>query len=192
MFEAFQQDARRWIVPSRINDDAQLNFFIIMKLLFRYLPLRAMLWFRFGNWCGRKRIPFLPSFCQRWIYQHYGLEVVIGADIGPGLYIAHPIGVVIAPHRIGKNCSIIAAVTIGMRNEQKFPTIGDGVFIGAGARVLGGISIGDGAVIGANAVVMNDIPAGATAVGIPARVSRINGVRVNLPQREAENHTPAL
>jgi serine O-acetyltransferase len=79
-----------------------------------------------------------------------------------------------------------------MRNEQEFPTIGDGVFIGAGARVLGGISIGDGAVIGANAVVTNDIPAGATAVGIPARVSRINGVRVNLPQREAENHTPSV
>ena len=76
----------------------------------------------------------------------------------------------IAVERIGRNCSIIAAVTLGLRNDHTFPSIGDDVFIGAGARVLGGIRIGDGARIGANAVVINDVPAGATAVGVPARV----------------------
>lgn len=192
MFEVFQQDARRWIVPGRINDDAQLTFSMIIKLLYRHLPLRAMAWFRFGSWCQKKRIPFFPGFSQRWIYQHYGLEIMVGADIGPGLYVAHPIGVVIAPQRMGKNCSVIAAVTIGMRNEWIFPQIGDGVFIGAGARVLGGISIGDGAVIGANAVVLSDIPADATAVGIPARILRVKGVRVDAAAQEVEQHTPLL
>ncbi|RMD75375.1 MAG: serine acetyltransferase, partial [Chloroflexi bacterium] len=64
---------------------------------------------------------------------------------------------------------------IGMRNEWAFPIIGDEVFIGAGARVLGGITVGDRARIGANAVVTRDVPSGATVVGIPARVVKIDG-----------------
>jgi serine O-acetyltransferase len=176
MFELFKQDARRWIVPSQINNDAPVSLGLILKLLFRYMPLRAMAWFRFGCWCKQRNLPFLPGFAQRQIYSRYGLEILVGADIGGGLYIAHPIGTVVSPKRMGQNCSIIAAVTIGMRNTWDFPSIGNEVFIGAGARVLGDINIGDGAVIGANAVVINDIPAGATAVGIPARVTKVKGV----------------
>ncbi len=173
MFELFKQDARRWIEPGQINAQAPLPILTILKLLYNCMSLRAMAWFRFGSWCKQNHIPFFSGFSQRWIYQHYGLEIVVGADIGGGLYIAHPIGTVIAPKRMGRNCSVIAAVTIGMRNKWAFPVIGDEVFIGAGARVLGEICIGDKAVIGANAVVINDIPAGATAVGIPARITRI-------------------
>ena len=170
MFELFKQDARRWIVPGQINAEAKLSLGTLLKLCYRYLPLRAMLWFRLGSWCKARGIPFFPGFIQRRLYRRYGLEIVISAEIGGGLYIAHSVGTVIAPRKIGRNCSIIASVTIGMRNEWQFPEIGDNVFIGAGARVLGAIKIGDGAVIGANAVVINDVPAGATAVGIPARI----------------------
>ena len=144
------------------------------------MPLRAMAWFRFGSWCKCKGIPFFPGFTQRQIYARYGLEIVIGSEIGGGLYIAHPIGTVIAAKRMGENCSVIAAVTIGMRNEWAFPNIGDNVFIGAGARVLGGITIGDHAIIGANAVVISDIPAGTTAVGIPAKPKRTNAMPMEL------------
>lgn len=178
MFELFKQDARRWIVPGQVSAEAPLSLSVILKLLFRYMPLRAMAWFRLGCWCKQHRIPFFTGFIQRLIYRRHGLEIVVGADIGGGLYIAHPIGTVIAPRRMGRNCSIIAAVTIGMRNEWEFPSIGDNVFIGAGARILGGISVGDGAQIGANAVVIRDIPPGVTAVGIPARVLQANGGRV--------------
>jgi serine O-acetyltransferase len=174
MLELFLQDARRWVIPSKVSE-APLSLAQIVGLLWRYMPLRAMLWFRFGSWCKQRRIPFFPGFVQRLIYRRYGLEIVIGSPIGGGLYIAHPIGTVIAPQRIGRNCSIIAGVTIGMRNEWVFPIIGDNVFIGAGARVLGGITIGDGVQIGANAVVTRDLPPGATAVGIPARITRIHG-----------------
>lgn len=131
-----------------------------------------MLCYRIGAWCSRRNIPFFPGFFQRLIYFLYGLEIAVSQDIGGGLYIAHPIGTVISVEKMGSNCTIIASVTIGMRNEWAFPTIGDGVFIGAGARVLGGIHVGDNAVIGANAVVIKDVPDGATVVGIPARVVR--------------------
>jgi serine O-acetyltransferase len=180
MFELFIQDARRWVVQGQINHSANITLRTLLVLLYRYMPLRAMAWFRFVCWCKHKSIPFFPGFTQRLIYRRYGLEIVVGADIAGGLYIAHPIGTVIAVKRMGQNCSVIAAVTIGMRNEWEFPDIGDAVFIGAGARVLGGITIGNNAVIGANAVVITDIPAGTTAVGIPAKVIRTktNGVHI--------------
>ncbi len=139
-----------------------------LKLLYRHRALRAMLWFRFGTWCKHKHIPGLTGAVQRHIMRHYGLEILVGADIGGGLYIAHPVGCVIAPASMGRNCSVIASTTIGMRNTWEFPVIGDNVFIGAGARVLGGIRVGDNASIGANAVVIRDVPPGATAIGVPA------------------------
>lgn len=88
------------------------------------------------------------------------------------MYIPHPVGSVISASRIGRNCSLIAAVTIGLRNSADFPTLGDEVYVGAGARILGGVSVGDRARIGANAVVVKDVPAGVTAVGIPAQYSQ--------------------
>ncbi|MGH7621349.1 MAG: serine O-acetyltransferase [Gemmatimonadaceae bacterium] len=170
MFDLFREDAQRWLTPGGIGDPAAITLTRTMRLLYRHVPLRAMLWFRLGHWCQEQGLPGLPSLVQRHLYHRYGLDIVIGSDIGGGLYIAHPIGTVIAVERIGRNCSIIAAVTLGLRNGRTFPNIGDDVFIGAGARILGGIRVGDGARIGANAVVIDDVPAGATAVGVPARV----------------------
>lgn len=166
----FKQDVQRWIVPEKVSDPSLVTWTTTLKLLFRHMPLRAMLWFRFGSWCNQKRIPMMTGLIMRWIYRGFGLEIAPGAEVGGGLYIAHPVGTVIHSRRIGQNCSIVAAVTIGLRNEHEFPTLGDNVFIGAGARVLGGIFIGDGAKIGANAVVIEDVPPGATAVGIPAKI----------------------
>jgi serine O-acetyltransferase len=179
MFDLFKQDVQRWIVPQKVSDPELVTLSTTLKLLLHHMPLRAMFWFRVGSWCSKKNIPFLRGFIQRLIYSFYGLEISPGADIGGGLYIAHPIGTVISVKRMGSNCSIIAAVTIGMRNEWAFPDIGDNVFIGAGARVLGNIRVGDNAVIGANAVVIKNVPDNATVVGIPGKVVRINGKPVN-------------
>ena len=168
-------DFKRWVVPGKIAADADLTPGAILRLFWQHLPVQAVAWFRLAGWFKRRRLPFFPGLIQRWIAMLYGLEIPSGAEIGGGLYIAHPYGTVIMPKRIGKNCSIIASVTIGMRNEYAFPEIGDNVFIGAGARVLGGIRIGSDVNIGANSVVISDIPDGATVVGAPGRVIKIYG-----------------
>lgn len=172
MFELFLRDAQRWVTPGEIADRSVMTLPRVLKLLFRHMPLRAMLWFRIGSWCKERGIPGIPGLTQRHLYSAHGLEIWIGAEIGGGLYIAHPIGTVIAVDRMGDNCSVIASATLGLRNDRSFPDIGNNVFIGAGARVLGGVRVGDGAIVGANAVVVDDVPAGATVVGIPARVLR--------------------
>lgn len=171
--ELFKQDVQRWIVPQQISDPALVTPSRTLKLLLYHPGLRATAWLRFASWCRAKGIP-LASVVQRWIFFRFGLEIAPGDHIGGGLYIAHPSGSVIFAERIGRNCTIIASVTLGMRNEYAFPMIGDSVFIGAGARVLGGIHVGDDAVVGANAVVIKNVPAGATVVGVPARIIRMN------------------
>ena len=167
MLEQFKQDVLRWVNPSEVADPSVLTFWLTLRLLHRHVSLRAMAWYRLACWAQAQRIPFVYGTLLRWIFFRFGLE--IGGDIDGGLYIAHPAGTVISAAKIGRNCSVIAAVTIGMRNEHAFPTIGDNVFIGAGARVLGGIHIGDNAKVGANAVVLHDVAPDTTVVGVPAR-----------------------
>jgi serine O-acetyltransferase len=86
--------------------------------------------------------------------------------------LPHPGAVVIQANRIGRDVTVQGSITIGMRDSTGFPTIGNDVFIGCGARILGSITVGDGARIGANAVVLVDVPPGCTAVGVPARIIR--------------------
>ena len=124
---------------------------------------------------GRGYRIFLPFL----VLQHRFWSSVCGADIplnttlGGGLIMTHPNGIVIHPEaRIGANCLIFQQVTIGMGQVPGVPAIGGHVDIGAGAKILGGIQIGDHAKIGANSVVLQNVPAGATAVGIPARIIR--------------------
>jgi serine O-acetyltransferase len=169
MFERFRQDVQRWIVPEQIADPKEVTLLRTLKLLVQTMPLRVMLWYRFGAWLYRKRAPFFPGIIQRLISRRFGLDISVQNEIGGGLYIPHPISTVISVKRMGSNCTIISNVTIDRYLDRAFPEIGDRVFIGAGARVLGGIRIGDDAVIGANAVVLEDVPAGTTVVGVPAR-----------------------
>lgn len=99
-------------------------------------------------------------------------DVPLVLEIGVGLLLPHPVGIVIHPNvKIGPNCLIFQQVTLGTRGAQEgVPVIGGHVDIGAGAKILGGVTIGNHARIGANAVVLTDVPAGAAAVGVPARI----------------------
>lgn len=106
----------------------------------------------------------------------FGVEIAVRCPIGKGLFLPHTQGTVIGAWRIGINATIFQGVTLGAReidfsySEQSRPIIGDGVTVGSGAKVLGGLFVGDGARIGANSVVLQSIPAHALAVGVPARV----------------------
>ena len=124
-------------------------------------------WCRNLHWVGR----FL-SHVGRFLT---GIEIHPGAIIGRRVFIDHGMGVVIGETaEIGDDCTIYQAVTLGgtslYRGTKRHPTLGKGVVVGAGAKVLGGFTVGDGARIGSNAVVVKPVPAGATAVGNPARI----------------------
>lgn len=99
-----------------------------------------------------------------------GADIPLNCQLGGGLLLPHPNGVVIHPDaRVGPNCLIFQQVTLGTLASGGAPVIGGHVDIGAGAKLLGGIKVGDHAKIGANAVVLADVPAGSVAVGAPAR-----------------------
>ena len=106
-----------------------------------------------------------------------GIEIHPGATIGPGLVIDHGMGLVIGETaEIGRDVTLFQGVTLGgvtSNKGKRHPTLGDGVIVGAGAKILGAIVIGERAKIGANAVVLNDIPANRTAVGIPAKIREL-------------------
>jgi len=137
----------------------------IHALMFHRLAHAA--WTREWHWLGR-----FISHIGRFLT---GIEIHPGAVIGRRVFIDHGMGVVIGETaEIGDDCTIYQGVTLGgtslYRGAKRHPTLGKGVVIGAGAKVLGGFTVGDGAKVGSNAVVVKPVPAGVTAVGNPARL----------------------
>ncbi len=130
----------------------------------------AMIMYRCMQACQRLHLAPLAMVFNK-------LNAVLGrciigrnAQFGPGFVLIHSYGIVINTSVCGgRNVKLEHQVTIGAEKDQA-PAVGDDVFVGAGAKILGGVRIGDGAKIGANAVVVDDVPDGATAVGIPAKV----------------------
>jgi serine O-acetyltransferase len=150
-----------WMAPEQ-------RYRLLGRFLFAFAEFRSVYYHRLaaGNPAGA-----LAARLAAHIWRGVpGLDLS-GTPIGPGLFISHGQGTILSAERIGANLQVHQGVTVGWdyRGARR-PVIGDNVFIGAGAKVLGAIEIGDGALIGANAVVMCDVPAGATAVGIPARI----------------------
>jgi len=122
------------------------------------------------------RVPGIGVLLRRILWymttQYFNCDIDPQADFGPGLYIPHPICIVVgAEVRAGRNVVILQGVTLGRRGEPDgFLVIGDDVQIGSGAKVLGVITLGTGARIGANAVVLKSVPNDAVAVGVPAHI----------------------
>lgn len=130
--------------------------------------------FRLSQAAGAKH-PLLGTLVKQLNHLVTGADIAWQAQLGPGLALFHPTGVVVGEHvRAGVRCTIQQGVTLGglgggQANPDGFPVLGDDVFLGAGCRVIGPVSVGDGAKVGANAVVVKDVPPHAVAVGIPAR-----------------------
>lgn len=133
---------------------------------------------KYQRWRGRKDpISALVRMASVLQYRFWstasGAEIGLDTEIGGGLMIPHPNGIVIHPKvRIGPNCLIFQQVTLGATRKGGVPRIGGHVDIGAGAKILGDVRVGDHALIGANSVVVEDVPVGATVAGVPAR--RVN------------------
>ena len=144
------------------------------EIITTYPGVHALIIHRLSHWVWRKRFFWIARFIShitRWLT---GIEIHPGATIGRRVFIDHGMGVVIGETAvIHDDCTLYHGVTLGgtsWNKGKRHPTLEQGVVIGAGAKILGPITIGAGAKIGSNAVVVKDVPAGATAVGIPARI----------------------
>lgn len=145
------------------------------EVLTCYPGLHALVLHRRAHWCwshGFKWLGRFISHLSRWLT---GIEIHPAAKIGERVFFDHAMGVVVGETaEIGDGCTIYQGVTLGgtslYKGAKRHPTLGRDVVVSAGAKVLGGFLVGDGAKIGSNAVVIKPVPAGATAVGIPARI----------------------
>ncbi|ANQ85211.1 serine O-acetyltransferase [Azoarcus olearius] len=145
------------------------------EVLTCYPGVHALMFHRVAHAAWTRKLFWLGRFISHVSRFLTGIEIHPGATIGRRVFIDHGMGVVIGETaEIGDDCTIYQAVTLGgtslYRGTKRHPTLGKGVVVGAGAKVLGGFTVGDGAKIGSNAVVVKPVPAGATAVGNPARV----------------------
>ena len=144
------------------------------EVLTTYPGIHAILLHRLAAWLWRAGLKWLARFIAFFGRWATGIEIHPGARIGRRVFIDHGMGVVIGETaEVGDDCTLYHQVTLGgtsWNEGKRHPTLGKGVVVGAGAKILGPLLIGDGARIGSNAVVVKDVPANATAVGIPARV----------------------
>jgi len=145
----------------------------------------AIFWYRFGHWIYKEGSPrflrpplkLLHVLGSLYFEALQQMRLDASAEIGQGLHIAHSGGIVLHHNTvIGRNCNLAHQVTIGTAGmgRQGVPRIGDYVYIGTGAVVIGDITIGDSARIGANSLVNRDVPAGATVIGVPALIVKID------------------
>ncbi len=144
------------------------------EVLTCYPGVHAVMGHRLAHWLWGHRLRWLGRFVSHLARFFSGIEIHPGATIGRRFFIDHGMGVVIGETAvIGDDVTLYHGVTLGgtsWNKGKRHPTLGDGVVVGAGAKVLGPITVGAGAKVGSNAVVVKDVPPGATAVGNPARV----------------------
>ena len=147
---------------------------------------KALLYYKISHFFYKKNYFFVSRYISEKAKKKTGIEIHPGAIIGENVYIDHGTGVVIGETAIiGNNVTMFHGVTLGgsgiHTNEKKrHPTVGNNVFIGCGAKLLGNIKIGDNVKIGANTVILSDVPNNVTIVGAPGKIVRINGQK--LPQ----------
>lgn len=165
-----------------------------LEILLTYSGLKAVRSYRKAHWFYEHGFFTIARIISQRARHRTGIEIHPGAKIGKGLFIDHGMGVVIGETtEIGENCLLYQGVTLGGTGKDKgkrHPTLGDNVMVGAGAKVLGPITIGNNVKVAANAVVLKPIPDNCTAVGVPARIARMAGQKVE--QDLDQIHIPDL
>ncbi len=154
-----------------------------IEVLLLYPGVKAVCYHRGAHWCYEHKLMFLARMISQMGRHRTGIEIHPGAKIGKRLVIDHGMGIVIGETaEIGDDCLIYHGVTLGGTGKdsgKRHPTIGNNVLIGTGAKVLGPFKVGDNSRIAANSVVLSEIPPDSTAVGIPARVVKRRGQKVD-------------
>ena len=153
-----------------------------LEIFLLYAGVHAIIYYRIAHWLYRCRLYFLARFVSQWARFWTGIEIHPGATIGRRLVIDHGTGIVIGETaELGDDVLLYQGVTLGGTGKdvgKRHPTLGNNVMVGAGARVLGPITVRDNSRIAAGAVVLQDVPEGATAVGVPAQIVRVNGEKI--------------
>lgn len=153
-----------------------------LEIVILYSGLHAIVLHRISHFLFKTKVPFLPRLLSQAGRFLTGIEIHPGADIAEGLFIDHGMGVVIGETAsVGRNVTLYQGVTLGGTGKEKgkrHPTVGDNVVIGTGAKILGNITVGENSYVGANAVVLRDVPPNSTVVGVPGRVTRQDGQKI--------------
>ena len=154
-----------------------------IEVLLLYPGIKAVIFHRAAHFFYRHNRKFVARLISQFARFWTGIEIHPGAVIGRGLFIDHGMGVIIGETTvIGDNCTIYQGVTLGGTGKEKgkrHPTLGNNVMVGSGAKVLGPFKVGDNSKIAAGAVVLSEVPPNSTCVGVPARIVKREGVRVN-------------
>ncbi|MDB5055580.1 MAG: serine acetyltransferase [Bacilli bacterium] len=162
------------------NDPAARGTF---EVIFTYSGLHAIWAHRIAHWFYRKHMYTIARMISQFSRFMTGIEIHPGAQIGQRFFIDHGMGIVIGETcEIGDDVLMYHAVTLGGTGKEKgkrHPTIGNNVVISAGAKVVGSFTVGDNSRIGANSVVLSEVPANSTVVGIPGKIVKRNGVRID-------------
>lgn len=150
-----------------------------LEIFLLYPGVHATLYHQAAHFCYCHKMKFLARTISQWSRFWTGIEIHPGAKIGRRLVIDHGMGIVIGETAvIGDDCLLYQGVTLGGTGKdqgKRHPTLGNNVLVGSGARVLGPFTVGDNARIAAGAVVLREVPPGCTAVGVPARIVRVQG-----------------
>ncbi len=154
-----------------------------VEIFLLYPGIHAIIYHRIAHWFFRNKMRFIARLISQWSRFWTGVEIHPGAKIGRRFVIDHGMGIVIGETaEVGDDVLIYQGATLGGTGKEKgkrHPTIGNNVMIGSGAKVLGPFKVGDNSRIASNAVVLKEIPPNSTAVGVPARVVRIAGEKVD-------------
>jgi serine O-acetyltransferase len=165
----------------------------VLEILLCYSGLHALWFYRLNHWLWNHGMRLLSRWLSQVARLLTGIEIHPAAQIGRRLFIDHGMGVVIGETSvIGDDVTLYQGVTLGGTGKEKskrHPTIGNGVVIGAGARVLGNIRVGDNSRVGAGSVVLRDVPDNATIVGVPGHIVLRSGQRVIITDPE-QIHDP--
>jgi serine O-acetyltransferase len=182
MFERVRRDLSRcFALESQTGEPSRLEK---LKIMASQHGLKGVLVYRLGSWIERKvptraaRLPLRAVYraLDEAVTALFGIHIHSTAEIGPGLYISHPRGILIGPARLGRDCNVGHGVTIGVRPggvlEESIPSIGDRVFIGPQSLLFGGITVADGTAIGPLTVVGRNLPPRCLVVGNPMKILR--------------------